>query len=480
MWSNGSVADEDAEEASPWTRDDWVPDSAVPDSGVFGGGTQRSDGPPRNAALGGSTGGVAGEPSPEDFDEGATHDGPSRSTLGRKLVAGAIILALLIGSAGALLRNDGAPAEPIPTPTSTDDRRTATLEAVRPTIPPTTLPAVTPLPSEELDGDAGEVADEIPPVVVGEPPVWAERTIPVPETLATMDSTEVITLSQSGIVNITEFPSGRTRSIDASAIGAQLQLAIGDGTIVVFDSTTVVQIRDGEPVVETSLLDGVIFVQSWTGTGTFIATAPAIGPDVRQQEWVVQADGTLELLDNPFVDEGAFFSRAFSPDGEALVSAPGGVYAVKSGGDARRISTGTLVATGSRHWAIEECDETLRCAYSIIEWDTGAVTRGALEAIDGFGLIDPATHISPDGRSITFRADTDGTGRRRILDAATGSSLGAGRLNQFVYPDSWAADSSGVFIADDALQFIDRATGALTEIEGLDRVRTVATGTFSP
>ncbi|HSP29127.1 MAG TPA: hypothetical protein VLN74_11310, partial [Ilumatobacteraceae bacterium] len=188
---------------------------------------------------------------------------------------------------------------------------------------------------------------------------------------------------------------------------------------------------------------------------------------------------SLEPLDNPFADETSFFSRVFSPTGEALFSAHGGVYAVAPDGTARRISTGNMLATGDRHWAIEECDETLRCAHSIIEWETGTVTAGELDRIERFGFIDPSTHISPDGRSITFRADTDGTGRREILDVSTGNAIAAGRINQLVYPDSWATDSSGLFFTDRYLQFVERTTGVITQIDGLDRIRTVATGPFS-
>lgn len=122
----------------------------------------------------------------------------------------------------------------------------------------------------------------------------------------------------------------------------------------------------------------------------------------------------------------------------------------------------------------------MRCAYSIIEWDTGAVTPGVLDRIDTFGFIDPATHISPDGRSIAFRSDDDGSGRREILDVASGATIAAGRITQFVYPDAWANDSSGVFISDRFVQFVDRERGVITEIEGLDRVRTVTTGAFAP
>jgi hypothetical protein len=225
--------------------------------------------------------------------------------------------------------------------------------------------------------------------------------------------------------------------------------------------------------------DGVIFVQPWRGTGSFVVTTPSTSPDAPEQDWLLRPDGSLEPLDNPFVDETSFFSRVFSPAGDALFTAPGGVYAVGPDGNARRISTGTLLATGQRHWAIEECDETFRCAHSIIEWDTGTVTPGVLDRIERFGFIDPSTHISPDGRSIAFRADADGSGRREILDVATGDAIEAGRINQVVYPDSWAADSSGIFFTDRLLQFVDRTQGTITQIDGLDRVRTVATGPFS-
>lgn len=399
-----------------------------------------------------------------------------KSSFGRRVVAGAVVAALLIGSAGALLRDDGEP-EAAPTTTQADDQSSATTETPPDTIAPTTVLSVTVPPTAGV-GDVVEISDPIPAAVVGELPRWAERTIVVPENLATMASTEVITLDESGIVNVTEFPSGRTRSLDVSGLGAQARLAVGERTLVAFNSTTMRIIRDGEPVVESRLADGVIFVQPWTGTGNFVVITPSTGPNTPEQNWLLRPDGSLAPLDNVVVSEEPFFSRVFSPDGDALVTAPGGVYAISPDGSSRRISTGALIATGKRHWAIEECDERLRCAYSIIEWDTGTVTPGLLERIDQFGSIDPATHISPDGRSIAFRAGTDGAGRREILDVASGIAVKAGFINQFFYPDAWATDSTGVFITERSLQFVDRVTGAITEIDGLGAIRTVATGPF--
>ena len=475
MWSNDAVADDDPDDASPWSRDDWVPDSGVPADDIFGSSTQ----PPRGVGQA-RAGADWSEPPPEDFDDPNPEHDSSRSFAGRKVVAGIIVVALLVGSAGALLRNDNESD----VPPSTTAERSLVDDPPATTMPDTTSPPTTVLavanPGSLQPGQTVEITDPVPPIVVGEAPVWVERTIAVPEALASMAPTEVVTLSQSGIVDITEVPSGRTRSIDVSSLGANLQLAVDDRSIVVFTSTKLLQIRDGEPVIETEVRDGIIFVQSWTGTESFVVTTPTTGERAPQQDWMLRADGSIETLDNLFVDETSFFSRVFSPFGDALFTAPGGVYAAGADGEARRISTGRLLATGSRHWAIEECDETLRCAYSIIEWETGTVTSGVLDVIDQFGFIDPSTHISPDGRSIAYRADSDGSGRRQILDVATGDSVQGGRINQLVFPDSWAADSSGLFFADQFLQFVDRATGAVTQIEDLERIRTVATRPVAP
>ena len=463
------MAKDDPDDASPWTRDDWVPDSTVPDPAVFAAGRRA----PTDPFLASPDRTTAAEPPVEDFDDPAGDARAQKSSTVRRVVAAGVVIALLVGSAGALLRKGGEPdAAPDSSEPTTEVDGSVAATSAPDTTPPTSAPAA---PAQAAPGRQRDV----PSVVVGEVPAWAERTITVPYAVATMASTEVVALSQSGIVTVTEFPSGGTRSIDVSGVGVELQLAFGDGTIVVFDSTRLLQIRDGEPVVESELRDGIIFVQSWTGTGNFIVTSPTTGPFAPEQDWVLRPDGSLELLENRFTSETSFFSRVFSPFGDALFSAPGGVYAVGADGNARRISSGRLLATGSRHWAVEECDDALRCAYSIVEWDTGAVTPGVLDAIDGFGFLDPSTRISPDGRSIAHRADTDGSGRRQILDVATGESTPAGRINQLVFPDTWASDSSGLFFADGPLQFVDRTIGTVTEIDGLDRVRTVATGAFS-
>jgi hypothetical protein len=466
--SNGAVAEDDQNDLSPWARDDWVVESAVPDASVFADRRARRavPGPPVER-------GEPGEPAPDNR--------PSSRSGGRRMAAAALVAVLVAGASVALWRNaDDSGAEP-PASTAAD--------------PPNDTSSAAGPPTTELDDadpvvDSAEVTtttvagggalDVVPAIQEGEVPAWSERTIAVPEPLATIAATEVATLSQDGILSVTEFPSGRSRSIDVSSIGPSLQLTMGEGTILVFGPNAALQLRDGEVPVRSSLPAGVIFAEPWTGTGSFILTSPSTGPGTPEQELVLERDGTLRGLDQRLADESDFFwSRSFSPTGAALVSRPGGVYSIDPTGAVERISTGDLLATGTRHWAIEECDEALRCAYSVVSWDTGEVTRAYLDPIARLGYLDPATHISPDGRSVTYRFDADGTSRRMILDVATGDEITAGVANQFVYPDAWAADSSGLFVTDRDLVFVDRTTGAATEIPDLGRVAGVATGSFA-
>ena len=44
--------------------------------------------------------------------------------------------------------------------------------------------------------------------------------------------------------------------------------------------------------------DGIIFVQSWTGTESFVVTTPTTGERAPQQDRVLRADGSIETLDN--------------------------------------------------------------------------------------------------------------------------------------------------------------------------------------
>ncbi len=171
MWSNDGVAD-DPDDASPWTRDDWVPDSAVPDEHVFG---------VRRRATVGQPG--AAEPPPEDFDDPDGDPRTSGSSAVRRIVAAGVIIALLVGSAGALLRNGDEPeTEPEPRSTRAEVVVSAPTTSTPATMRPTNSILVTVPVSPEPDQSVQKTS--APPVVVGDVPAWAERTITVPEPLA--------------------------------------------------------------------------------------------------------------------------------------------------------------------------------------------------------------------------------------------------------------------------------------------------------
>ncbi len=135
MWSNGVVADDNPDDASPWMRDDWVPDSTEPDTAVFATGRRPPAGPSAPSWSGG-----ADEPPPEDFDDPGADVGAPRSNVGRKVIAGGVVIALLVGSAGALLRDDGeSETDPDPTSPAVEIDDTVPVTTTLDTIPPTSV-----------------------------------------------------------------------------------------------------------------------------------------------------------------------------------------------------------------------------------------------------------------------------------------------------------------------------------------------------
>ncbi len=272
LWSNGAVADED-NGASPWERDDWIPDSVVPDPGMFG-----RSAPPGRADLPGAASGSSEEPPPEDFEGHPDADGRRRGSTGRTLVAGAIVAALVIGSAGALLQGGDDPVDPVPPsdPSTTIVNEGSPVTTAAPTISLPTVDGdleaaasaqvVTVTAAPDASGEVVIELVELSSLEVGVVPVWTEIQIAVPEELSAMAPTDLITLSHDEVVAVTQLPSGRSRQIDVSILGPDTQLVVGDEAIAVFSSTDIATIRAGEPVVVTAVNDGIIFVESWTGT----------------------------------------------------------------------------------------------------------------------------------------------------------------------------------------------------------------------
>jgi hypothetical protein len=309
-------------------------------------------------------------------------------------------------------------------------------------------------------------------VVVGERAPWVEGIIDLPAPLSTMAvPTEIVALSNSRTLHRIEAPSGRVRSLDLTGLGLDASVTVGADAIVVASGRDVTLIADDAPVTRTMVADGIVSVQPWTGSTSFIVTTLGVTEQAREQHWIVGEGGDVVALDGLFGELA--FQASFLPTGEILVTRPGGVYAVAVGGAVRRLSPGDLLGSGAGHYAVEECDETLQCAQFVIDATTGARSPAALEDVVASGAGDPSTRIAPDGRHVAFRDYFRGTGVRRVVDVTTGAGIDIGPVNSFVDADTWTADGSGLFLADDTIRFFDVTTGATVDLDEFAGIREV-------
>ena len=453
VWSNVPVAGPD-ETRSPWERDDWLSDHELPSFDSPNNAPPETESPdnappetespnnaPPNNALPNNE-----SPETEPPTTGSSDAAPRTQVV---IAAGFAALLLLVGVV-ALLRNDEA------TPAASADTTATTLRVDGVELAPVTLPVavgddgevvvVTPEPgSDAADPDLADLSD-VADVEVGQVPVWSEWSIAVPTPLdAIATPTELVALTDSGFVHRVEFPSGRVRTVDVGRSGTDGQVVVGDDAIVVYSSRLLTVLRDDAPAEQIEMTDGVIFVQEWPGTGRFIVTTAASSGDALEQEFVLERDGALTPLEGGAFDEFVFWARSFLPSGELVINRPGGVYAIAPDQTVRRLSDGDLLATGARSFAVEECDAVLNCAEFVVDASTGERVPATLPGPGVIGFVDPTTRLSPDGRSIVFSDSSRGTGIRQIADTVTGAAVDIGRVDSIFYPDTWAADSSGLF-----------------------------------
>jgi hypothetical protein len=163
-----------------------------------------------------------------------------------------------------------------------------------------------------------------------------------------------------------------------------------------------------------------------------------------------------------------------SADGAGYLqfSATSGVYDARPDG-LRRITTGTLLATGPTGWLAEECDAQHRCAMTTIA-RTGNARRTVpdsttvpAEAYERGGL------ISPDGAiAALLQATATGTDTLRLLDLSSGreSSISQPITQTQGYGGAtfvWSPDSRWLFAADSSgeLFAIDPSSGHATNLD---------------
>lgn len=462
--------------SSPWASD--VPVTAPPVE--FTWGPAGADNPSPDGAFGPPPGpqpGSLADPAGGDgeSDQGAGGAGKRRVWLG---VAGVAVVLAVIGAVlvtgGDGSERDAVPGDSIPVPA--DTAVAVDSEPTEPPVPPN-------LESDPDDDVADEPAARSDDGDATSGSEWASGRVRLPEQLATSEDpyTLVLVGRRSGYTEV-DVPSGRTRSIALPAGVIDAQLLVGDTTTLLSGVNTgftrSLLLNPGSPPIEVRLPGEISAIQVRAGTDEYVGLNFGFGSSRAEagERSTVFADGTIEsTVAGPL---GLFpWQTVFLADGSHVITDAGGVYRVAEAGAAdetgqiSRLSTGTLVASSSRHLLVRECTETLACRFVIIEHATGGRTDAIVSTDDELGLTAFSTgsvEIAPDGRSIRAVVFRDAGVAEHLVDMVTGSSVTVDvptSATQGMFPtqgaSSWAADSSGYFrsAGNGVVVFVDREAG---------------------
>jgi hypothetical protein len=297
--------------------------------------------------------------------------------------------------------------------------------------------------------------------------------------------TQVVVLNADGILHVIDMPTGVLRSIDTRIDRrSDLAVVVGDDAIAVTsysgtDDVTVINM-DGT-VHDVDIPGGAGQMISRSGTNDFVVSPNNWTGNGQPPNILLSADGTItEITTGAIAEYGVWGVQYLDATHEAVVTDSGGTYAIDATGNARRLSTGTLVGMGENHILVRECDEVLTCQYVRIGQDREVVTAIDLNDYRGY---DPSLSLSPDGQLMTYFDWMRSPQARRLLDFRVGTSVVIDSTDQYYGNNSaWAEDSSGVFIIDDrTLELYDSATGALIEVApGVDLGPIVAVAARPP
>lgn len=179
---------------------------------------------------------------------------------------------------------------------------------------------------------------------------------------------------------------------------------------------------------------------------------------------------SLTLLDVDGTSTGLTVEAhgSFLPDGAGglLVVDGGGVREMTAAGrPGRRITTGTVLATGPHHYLVASCPGGRTCTTARFDRRTGTTTRVPAERSQLFG---GGGILSPDGRYVAAMTyGPDGSAVAEVVDLSSGRILA-----QLAEPNAsadiasvaaWSADGQRLAVLDDGrLVVLDPATGERT------------------
>jgi hypothetical protein len=361
----------------------------------------------------------------------------------------ALVLGVFLGRLGS--SNEVATVEP----TTTTIGSTTT---VRTTVV-NTLPRVQPQAPTEPPQTVAVPVDDPDVPVVGSIEL-------VPGRAAVAD--EVVALTRGGRIIRIDGVTGSTvtYSVQGSNFGPETLFA-GDGWILVpgFDleagsvvihddgSRTSIDIDSGYPLLFSRGSES-LWLWNQDGSG---------GPPSALVEVGLDGEPTGSLI------ELRSYPRMMDPLGDGVVvDAPGGSYVLTSAG-ASKLTSGRLVALGRTVAFVQECDDQLRCDYSVLDRATGERRILTLDPsfdegteIDAGGwwtMIDPVDHA--DDRVLVSAWEQSGNqgNRQGVLDLVTGSFTEIAR-NIDIPGMYWTSDDQSVIWIDrGTIMVFDVATG---------------------
>lgn len=379
------------------------------------------------------------------------------------LTVGALALGGLAIVAFALQRGDGddasssadstvdssAPSEtsePDETPASTAPRRsTQSTIAVRPVLPR----------GQETTGVVSMVTEraEVARLELGRVPAWTEWDLPLVAPLDTFtEPTEIVVVGPAGVHRL-ELPSGRVRSLDVDVrYTSGGWMAVSGGTVALVAGDEVLFLPTDAPALVLEF-GPIAALTARPEHGDFlIEVSPERGsPDTN----LVVVSATGEILSSvPWNRSWNAFSPSLgetttTPDGELVVTAPGGVYAIDplAGEPPRRISSGAVAGVGTNHVLVEQCDEQLACAVELLDLRSGETSPVVVDVTSAPYW---PSRVSPNGHFVATMTPRDSTGSIgwRIVDLTTGEERVSDDFDAWLGVHTWTADGFGLVYVD--------------------------------
>lgn len=415
------------------------------------------------------------DPAARTSERSTGGDAPDHRGRGWQLLAGLGVVAVVATAIVLAVGAGDSDDEPIA------DRPTeSTLEVdERDTVPDATSTTAVERPEDDDDAPVVIEAIDLPPAVA-----------------AIQAPTEIVTVTEEGLVQTLSLPSGRVRSVavDWEQTGgfgySQVVVTPDAAAMSTADSGLVIVPRIGPPIAvepsafDSTLLGGVSsggYVAGWQSTDggsafTVLAYPQQGGSPV---SFLVGLDGST----TPAAAAGPtpFGYELTSTDGTRIVNDAGGAYEVRVDGSSRRIEDGFVYAATDDRWLARRCDETLQCTVELVTPSTGE--RRVLDAAllpENFPSMLHGSSLSPDGSAISLQRDGQ-TSERVLVDFALGE-VASSTIVGWPQSSQWAADSSGVFDmppTGDGLQFTGR-DGAEAVVFGAELGRIIALGVRWP